>query len=225
MVKRIDIPQWHKTAESLLETYYDIRTHEMDDIFKEHVDFLREHIDELDDSEYPANHYPSKLSQFMRFFGFNIEMKGFIRHFIKTSEIDFDLMKSRIAIIDNRDNTYKLNIDSVDEDEYWEDYPDQESLKIVIPNGTRISEIIEFVKAEKDYINKQLQNSTVPRKKMKESPPWIAIRIINLKRKGLSSDKIAEIARIENWPAQALNGDSVTAIYKRSKNLHKTPKE
>jgi hypothetical protein len=224
MVKRANIPQWQKTAESLLETYYDIRTHEMDDIFREHIAFLRENINELDNAGYPTNHYPSKLSQFIRFFGFSIEMKNFLRHYIKTDEIDFKLVKPRISLIDDRDNTYKLNIDYVDEEEYWEDYPDLKSLKIVIPNGTRISEVIEFIKKEKDYINRQLGNSTVPRKKMKESPPWIAIRIVNLKRKGLSSDKIAEFARTEDWPTQALNGDSVTAIYKRSKNLHKTSK-
>lgn len=220
MVKRPDIPTWQRNAERLIEIYLDIHTGEIDDAFNDHVQHLRNNIEDLDASTYPPNLYPSLLTQFMRYFSFPVEMKALLRHYIKTNEIDFNLARPPIAAIDERDNTYRLNIDDVDREEYWEDYPDQKEFKLVIPNGTRTSEIIEFVRKEKEYIDKQLGNSDDSKNSMKKTPPWIAIRVVNLHRKGISNDKIVERARHDNWPSVNLGPDDVAAILRRTKNQH-----
>ena len=220
MVKNPSVPTWQRNAERLIEIYLDINTGEIDDVFKEHVQHLRDNIDALDTTSYPSSLHPSLLSQFMKYFSFPSEMKAFLRHYIKTDEIDLSLVKPPIAAIDDRDNTYRLNIDDVDQDEYWEDYPDQKQLKLVIPNGTRTSEIIEFVKKEKDYIDEHLGNNDIPKKKKKETPPWIAIRVVNLHRRGISNDKIVEKARHEDWEGNPLGPDDVVAILRRTRNQH-----
>lgn len=220
MVKYPQVPTWQRNAERLIEIYLDINTGEIDDVFKEHVQYLRDNIDKLDDTSYPSNLYPSILTTFMRHLGFPTEMRAFLRHYIKTNEIDLSLVRPPIAAIDERDNSYRLNTDDSDQDEYWEDYPDQKQFKLVIPNGTRTSEIIEFVKKEKDYIDEQLGNNDTPKKKKKETPPWIAIRVVNLHRRGISNDEIVKQARHENWQGNPLGPDDVAAILRRTKNQH-----
>lgn len=220
MVKRPDIPTWQRNAERLIEIYLDINTGEVDDVFKEHIQHLRDNLDSLDDTTYPPNLYPSLLTQFMTYFGFPTEMKALMRHYIKTDEIDLSLVHPPIAVIDERDNTYRLNNDDADYEEYWEDYPDQKEFKLVIPNGTRTSEIIEFVRKEKEYIDNQLGNTGIPKKNKKQAPAWIAIRVINLHRQGVSNDKIVDKARHENWEGNPLGPDDVAAILRRTKNQH-----
>lgn len=220
-MKRPHIPTWQRLAEIHIEPYLDIKTGEIDDVFKEHVEHLRDNLDELDIYTYPANVYPSYLTQFMKHFQLPIEMKGLIRHYLKTDEINLSLMRPPIAVVDDRNNTYRLNIDEVDEEEYWEDYQDLKSVKLIIPDKTTVTEIIEFVRREKRFIDDHLSNSSQKRKKTKETPAWVAIRIVNLRRNGLSNDRIAEKARIESWPIQPINADNVVAILRRSKNLYK----
>jgi hypothetical protein len=220
MVKRPDIPTWQRNAERLIEVYLDINTGEIDDVFNEHIQYLRDNIDTLDDTTYPPNLYPSLLTTFMRHFSFPTEMKALLRHYIKTNTIDLSLVRPPIAVIDERDNTYRLNIDDIDQEEYWEEYPDQKDFKLVIPNGTRTSEIIEFIRKEKAYIDEQLGNSDIPKKKKKEAPSWIAIRVVNLHRQGMSNDKIVKKARHEDWESNAFGPDDVAAILRRTKNQH-----
>lgn len=217
MVKNPKVTSWQRYAVSIIERYLDIRKGEVDDEFKEHIDYLREHIEELDTEGYPANHYPSMLNQFMRYFKFPVEIKGVMRHYIKTDIIDLRLVRPSIAAIDDRDNTYKLNIDDVDQYEYWDDYASQKSFKLVIPNGTTTSEIIEFVRAEKEFIDEKLQNNRMPPRRTKTSPPWLSIRVVNLHRKGFSSDDIANAARHENWEGIALGPNDITKIISRAK--------
>lgn len=220
MVKRPDVPTWQRNAERLIEIYLDINTGELDDVFKEHVQHMRDNIANLDASSYPPNLYPSLLMQFMRYFSFPTEMKALLRHYIETDAVDLSLVRPPIAVIDERDNTYRLNIDDIDQEEYWEEYPDQKDFKLVIPNGTRTSEIIEFIRREKVYIDEQLGNSDIPKKKMKKSPAWIAIRVVNLHRRGLSNDEIVKKARHDNWDGNPLGPDDVAAILRRTKNQH-----
>jgi len=220
MVKHPNIPTWQRNSERLIEIYLDINTGEIDDIFKEHVQHLRSNIDAIDEAPYPPNLYPSPLTHFMRQFSFPTEMKALMRHYIKADEIDLSLVRPPIAVIDERDNTYRLNIDDVDHEEYWEDYPDQKEFKLVIPNGARTSEIIEFIRQEKPYIDKQLGNVDMSRNKKKENPPWIAIRVVNLHRRGVSNDEIVKQARHENWDGNPLGPDDVVAVLRRTKNRY-----
>ena len=217
MVKNPKVTSWQRYAESVIERYLDVRNGEVDDEFKEHIDYLRKNIKELDTEGYPANHYPSYLNQFMRHFKFPVEIKGVIRQYIQTDTIDLRLVRPSIAAIDDRDNSYKLNIDDADHEEYWDNYADQKAFKLVIPNGTTTTEIIEFIRAEKEFIDSKLLNDTLPPRRTKISPPWLSIRVVNLSRKGLSYDDIAITARNENWHGTALGPNDIAKILSRAK--------
>lgn len=146
----------------------------------------------------------------MNYFNLPFEMKDMMRHFILTGKVDISLAKPPLAIIDETDGSYRLNISRVDEEEYWQSYGDEKELKIVISPRATPTEIREFVLANADFIKKKQEKYEVSQIR----PRPKTARNIKYMQQRESGKKFSEIA--EDAP-EPTNYAEVNIAYRREK--------